>query len=154
MTKVICGAQHVDETIGYLQEAGQRGTECVVLWLAGQGANAIEVKTVYRPAQFAESDVFRIPPASMRELMNVLSSNQLRIAAQVHSHPFEAFHSPADDTWAIIRHRNALSLVVPHFALRTDARTFRYDTKVFKLDAANRWVELANHEVGQWLQIP
>jgi len=35
------------------------------------------------------------------------------VAAQVHSHPDEAFHSKGDDEWAIVRHEGALSIVVP-----------------------------------------
>lgn len=153
MRTVRCTWQQVEDTLSYLKAAGQRRSECVVLWLGQEQNGVIHVQAVYRPAQQAAMDIFRIPPASMRELMNILSSRRWMIAAQVHSHPAEAFHSKADDTWAIVRHQGALSLVVPDFALKTNAQSFRTDTKVFMLDAANRWCELRAFEVGQWLRI-
>jgi hypothetical protein len=98
-------------------------------------------------------DLAGIPPASMRTLLETLSEQELMIAAQVHSHPFEAFHSKADDAWAIVRHVDALSLVLPRLALRSSNATFLADAKLFRLTAANRWVGIENARVGQWLDI-
>lgn len=89
----------------------------------------------------------------MRALLTELSTKQLMIAAQVHSHPFEAFHSKADDAWAIVRHLDALSLVVPDFALKTTPASFAKDTKTFRLTADNSWHEVHAREIGQWLVI-
>jgi hypothetical protein len=143
----------IGQTLRHLQEAGRRGTECVVLWLARSTANDVIVHTVYRPQQMAQADVFRIPPASMRTLLETLSEQELMIAAQVHSHPFEAFHSKADDAWAIVRHADALSLVLPKFALSTSDASFLADTKVFRLTVANQWVGIEDAQVGRWLKI-
>jgi hypothetical protein len=74
------------------------------------------------------------------------------IAAQVHSHPREAFHSSADDAWAIVRHLGALSLVVPDFGLKTNVSTFRDHTKVFCLAGNNRWHEVPAEEQHQCLR--
>lgn len=153
MRPVFVTEQHIAVTLDHLQRAGQRGTECVVLWLGQEGAQGLEVAEVYRPDQYAEADVFRIPPTSMASLLNVLSSNGLMIAAQVHSHPLEAFHSKADDAWAIVRHLGALSLVLPHFALKTRPASFFTDVKVFQLTAANRWRGLHDIEVRQWVRL-
>ena len=153
MNRVICTNRQIDETLGHLQAAGRRGTESVVLWLGNETHKGIEVTAVYRPAQIAGADIFRIPPPAMQELIALLSSKGWMIAAQVHSHPFEAFHSAADDRWAIIRHENALSLVIPYFARRTNTASFLTDQKIFRLTASNQWRELPEHEVGQWLQI-
>jgi hypothetical protein len=143
----------ITQTLHHLQEAGRRATECVVLWLAHSKADDVIVHTVYRPEQMAQADVFRIPPASMRTLLETLSEQELMIAAQVHSHPFEAFHSKADDAWAIVRHVDALSLVLPKFALNSSNASFLADAKVFRLTAANRWVGIENAEVDRWLKI-
>jgi len=37
------------------------------------------------------------------------------LIAQVHSHPTEAYHSEADDRFAIVTAEGGLSLVVPNF---------------------------------------
>lgn len=153
MSKVICRHQHIEETLKHLREAGQRGNECVVLWFGRESATGIEIEAVCRPAQMAGADIFRIPPAAMREIIGILAQHGWMIAAQVHSHPREAFHSLADDKWAIVRHENALSLVVPYFAANTTAASFLRDQKTFKLTADNRWQELAVWEIGKWLQL-
>src|SRR5439155_4903701 len=49
------------------------------------------------------------------ELNRHLSESGLRLIAQVHSHPQEAFHSEADDRYAIVTTEGGLSLVVPNF---------------------------------------
>lgn len=85
--------------------------------------------------------------------MNVLGEGGLKIAAQVHSHPQEAFHSSADDTWAIVRHEGALSLVVPYFAQRTTDTSFLADQKTYRLDALNRWTNIPSPELDRWLQV-
>lgn len=38
------------------------------------------------------------------------------LAGQIHAHPDQAYHSPADDHLALIRLPGGLSIVVPHFA--------------------------------------
>jgi len=88
-----------------------------------------------RPATF-----FRIPRESIEELFDVLRGRELMVAAQVHTHPESAFHSAADDRWAIVRHVGALSLVLPYFAQRTTTSTFFKDTAAFALSAENRWL--------------
>jgi sugar phosphate isomerase/epimerase len=153
MNKVICTKQQVDETLKHLREAGQRSSECVVLWLGKESTRGIEVEAVCRPAQMAGADIFRIPSSAMREILAILSKHGWMIAAQVHSHPFEAFHSLADDKWAIVRHENALSLVVPYFATQTSVSSFMADQKTFRLTASNHWKEVAVWESDTWLQI-
>ena len=63
----------------------------------------------YVPEQEAEVDYFHIPPSGMMALMAHLRERRLGLAAQVHSHPARAFHSLADDKWAIVRHEGAMS---------------------------------------------
>ena len=153
MALVICSAPLITETLGHLQNAGRQSKECVVLWLAYASAAELRVERVYRPLQHAAADIFRIPPQGMRQLMETLAAGDLMIAAQVHSHPRQAFHSRADDDWAIVRHEGALSLVVPDFALRTPPALFANHAKVFRLSTANRWTEIEPEEVPLWLQI-
>ena len=146
-------SDNVEHTLRHLQEAGCRGNECVVLWFGCQEGVVVRVQQVYRPVQMAWAGMFRIPPNSMKAILSEMSSNRMMIAAQVHSHPFEAFHSKADDAWAIVRHVGALSLVVPDFALKTSPVTFMDDAKLFRLTPENKWSEVPSGEIGQWLVI-
>jgi proteasome lid subunit RPN8/RPN11 len=124
------------------------------LWLGRRREQAIHVEAVYRPTQTAKADMFHIPPEGMTALYAELRHKRLMVAAQVHSHPQEAFHSKADDRWAIVRHEGALSLVVPHFAQATTLDRFLEDVKIYQFSVGARWVEVPSAEVAQsWLQI-
>lgn len=153
MHKTQVSSVNIEHTLRHLQEAGQQGTECVVLWLGRQEDTIIHVRQVYRPTQVARAEMFYIPPDSMKALLSEISSKRLMIAAQVHSHPFKAFHSKADDVWAIVRHEGALSLVIPDFALKTSRENFMEDAKIFRLTPENEWREVPRGETRQWLVI-
>ncbi|SRR5258708_27558840 len=151
---VFCPSSLLDATLTRLREAGQDRRECVMLWLGRREGDAIRVADAYRPIQIAREDMFEIPPAGMAALHSELRRCRFMVAAQVHSHPYEAFHSKADDRWAIIRHEGALSLVVPHFATTTMVSNFLDETKVYQFSASARWVEVPRPQVERaWLQI-
>lgn len=150
---VTCSFPLVDATISRLREAGQHQCECIVLWLGARAGNHIEVVDAYRPEQIARADMFQIPPASMNILYGELRRRRLMVAAQVHSHPEEAFHSRADDRWAIIRHEGALSLVVPYFASDTTVANFLDQTKIFQFSDEAQWTEVPPEEAHSWLQL-
>lgn len=145
---VHCVTDHVADTLNHLREAGSRYQECVVLWLGRPSAQGIEVVDVFRPQQRAAEDMFHIPPAGMAALRATLRRHRVMVAAQVHSHPHEAFHSLADDRWAIVRHVGALSLVVPDFAAHTRVDNFLKHTKVFRFSPFAQWREVPIEEVG------
>ncbi|MCK1348631.1 hypothetical protein [Bradyrhizobium sp. CW11] len=145
---------HIQQTLDHLRAAGRRNAECVVLWLAEEAADRAKVvRQVYRPEQWAREDIFRIAPAEMRQIIRLISDRGWMIAAQAHSHPREAFHSPADDKWAIVRHRGALSLVLPHFASRSTVENFFEHTATFCLDSCNRWNEVDTKGINEWLHV-
>src|SRR5437763_954318 len=121
---VSCPTRLVETTLARLRDAGQRHCECVVLWLGQRDGQLISIEDAYLPPQTAKADMFHITPAGMTALQAELRRRRFMVAAQVHSHPREAFHSKADDRWAIVRHEGALSLVVPNFAIDTTLSNF------------------------------
>lgn len=140
---VSCPPGIVDATLAHLWEAGTRRCECVVLWLARRFGTGLVVQYAYRPNQHAEADMFHIPRESMAALHAELRAKRLMVAAQVHSHPQDAFHSRADDRWAIIRHEGALSLVVPDFAKNTRSDNFLGQAKIFRFSDSAKWLEVS-----------
>jgi proteasome lid subunit RPN8/RPN11 len=154
MSTLRCATPLVDDTLKELRAAGRRGKERVVLWLSPRPLVAgPAVAEVYVPEQEAEVDYFRIPPSGMKALMTLLRERKLALAAQVHSHPKKAFHSHADDEWAIVRHEGALSIVVPHFAADTDVENFLSSAAIFRLTSADKWVEVEREAIGEFLQL-
>jgi hypothetical protein len=137
----------LEDTLAALHAGGAHQCETVVLWLGRRSTSPETVTEVFRPAQVVDRDYFRIPAPAMRDLLRHLRAKELHLLAQVHSHPEEAFHSYADDRWAIVRHIGALSLVVPWFGLQTRADTFLTDVAAFQLDAADQWLPVEPHAV-------
>lgn len=117
-------------------------SERVVLWLGRREGPAVRVFEVFVPLQITDADYFQIPSDGMDALFEHMRTSRLIVAAQVHSHPYDAFHSPVDDEWAIVRHEGALSLVLPRFCQTTSAATFVDDAKVYRLNADDTFVEV------------
>lgn len=140
MSMLVIPSALIGETVDHLRAA--RRSERVVLWLGKRELDVVRVCQVFVPAQIADADYFRIPSDSMDALFRHMRSSRLMVAGQVHTHPHEAFHSPADDTWAIVRHEGGLSLVVPRFCQATTVATFVNDAKVFRLDSNDEFVEV------------
>jgi proteasome lid subunit RPN8/RPN11 len=144
---VLCPKAAVEQTLVHLRDAGTRLQECVVLWLGKREGETIQIMRCYRPLQRAKTDQFHIPPEGMTALQAVMRSERLMVAAQVHSHPGLAFHSEADDAWAIVRHEGALSLVVPRFAADTIPGNFMQQTKTYRFSEHATWDEIASAEL-------
>lgn len=140
-------------TIDHLRMSGACNREGIVLWLARQHDGRQRIELVYEPMHEAAEDFFWIPQQGMQQLMRVLDEQGLRVAAQVHSHPEHAFHSVADDRWAIVRHQGALSIVLPWFASKTTADTFLCDAAVFQLDNRNIWREVSKANYNDVIEV-
>jgi len=151
-TPVVVSPSVVASSLDILKEAGRAHRECVVLWLGCRTSTAITVVEAYRPEQIAAEDFFRLSRGSIASLFDALRGRGLMVAAQVHTHPAEAFHSAADDRWAIVRHVDALSLVLPYFARDTTVASFLEDAAVFRLSADNEWCELLRREVPLYVR--
>lgn len=153
MNKICVPIRIVEETLTVLREAGTRDSEAVLLWLGRSELDTIQVLEGYMPEQEADHDYFRIPPKAMSDLLTHLGQTRTFVAAQVHSHPEEAFHSCADDKWAIVRHESALSLVVPFFAADTTPLNYLDKIAAFELSTKNRWEELSATHRSTLIQI-
>lgn len=128
------------DTLARLRDGGRLRHERAALWLAsalpgGTGS----VREVYEPQQETAKDYFHLPPESLQALMARLRASRLKVAAQIHTHPGEAFHSDADAKWAIVRHVGALSLVLPRFAATTTVANFLEEVMIYQLSEANEW---------------
>lgn len=143
MTPIPCPGAILETTISILRRAGGEEQEAMLLWLASADSSELSVVETYVPEQIAGRCWFEVPPSAMRALMGHLRLNRLRAVAQVHSHPGRAFHSDADDEWAIVRHEGALSIVVPDFAELITPGSFFRDTATYRLTRRDRWRRVA-----------
>lgn len=152
-TQLKCAPQIIETTLRHLREGGERDVETVVLWLGHATAEMTQITEAYRPNQLAAFDRFHISNEAMRTVMGHLRETRAKIVAQVHSHPREAFHSSADDEWAIVRHVGALSLVVPNFAGGATLNNFFDQVAAYKLSSDDKWIHIELRTALQ-LEVP
>jgi len=104
-----------------LRNFGAAGNEGLVLWLGEVANGAAIVRAAMVPPQRSirnEDGVgYFIDTGTLFEVNRFLSAKRLRLLAQVHSHPTEAYHSQTDDEYAIVTTEGGFSLVVPDFAI-------------------------------------
>jgi hypothetical protein len=137
--KIYVTERIIADTLRFLQKDGLLQRESVALWLGRRAGGEVRVVDAVRPEHQAGRDFFHIPAPAMGLLRARLRDENLMIAAQVHTHPREAFHSPADNRWAIVRHVGALSLVLPHFAQRIAPGAFWTETAFFAMSDLGEW---------------
>ncbi|WP_263379547.1 Mov34/MPN/PAD-1 family protein [Granulicella paludicola] len=109
----------VAATLETLQAYGKHGFEGLVLWLGEvSGRTAFVTRALVpdqEPTKSEDGVGYFVDGETLFRLNRVLASSGLRLLAQVHSHPTNAYHSEADDRYAIVTAEGGLSLVVPNF---------------------------------------
>jgi len=114
--------EQLAETSRSLQGFGARGCEGFVLWLGKIEEDNCTVESVLTPPQNSiqseEGVGYFITNDTLLSLNKQLSATGLRLLAQVHSHPQEAYHSPMDDRYCIVTQEGGFSVVVPYFGFK------------------------------------
>jgi hypothetical protein len=132
-----------------MRASGSRGCELLVLWLGEIDAELGEARVLQafipkqKPIQSEDGVGYFVSGETLFLMNRALSETGLRLIAQVHSHPKEAFHSEADDRYAIITANGGFSLVVPNFG---DAPPDPACWAVYQLQE-RRWLELSKAKV-------
>ncbi len=109
----------VDGTGDALRAFGGDGFEGLVLWAGELMPTTARVTTGLVPPQHPIRDErgmgYFVDGDALFDLNRHLHRNGLLLLAQVHSHPGEAYHSEADDRYAIVTAEGSYSLVAPDF---------------------------------------
>lgn len=150
---IIVNRRVVADTIAELRQRGAATTERFALWLGKRAASLVTIAELYVPRYEAASDYFHVDRQEMARLMIHLRERGLMIGAQLHTHPAEAFHSLADDRWAIVRHVGALSIVLPEFGRWTTPQNFFVHAKLFSLSVRNNWTEIPQQHSKHFLEV-
>lgn len=103
-----------------LGAAGRRGVEGMALWAGVQDGPLFRVRETIVPEQngirSAHGLLVSVGEAELRRINLHLYRSGLRLLAQIHSHPTDAYHSEVDDEYAIATALGSFSIVVPDFA--------------------------------------
>ena len=144
----------VSETQRFLRSMGERRHEGLALWAGRPGDRVFQVTNLLIPRQRAtrtsEGVCASVDADEMYRINAELFKAELRLIAQIHSHPTDAYHSDTDDENALVRTVGCLSLVVPDFAMRPFSLA---DTAVYRLDRTGAWQELDQQAVAALIRI-
>jgi proteasome lid subunit RPN8/RPN11 len=135
----------------FFEAAGAHGREGTGLLLAEPGANTLLVTRFIAPDQITGSDScwVEVTLKGKLELAAALAPNEL-IAARVHSHPGEAFHSSVDDRNPGLTAEGYWSIVVPYYGL--GLRRGISACAVYKREEG-KWRRLISDEVTDQISI-
>jgi Prokaryotic homologs of the JAB domain len=145
----------IDRMLETMREFGSNGWEVLVLWVGDIEPNTGKAHVVqaFVPKQKAISNEdgvgYFVNSETLFQLNRDLSETGLRLIAQVHSHPREAYHSKADDRYAIVTAEGGLSLVVPDFGKAPADPT---SWAVYRLHGRD-WREVSTREVATLFEI-
>ena len=105
-----------------MREHGQEGAELFIALAAtfDEDERSVSFRRALVPKQTCyqteEGLIVKIEGEAIYELNRDSYEHGEILAGQIHAHPGQAYHSPADDALALIRSPGGLSIVVPHFA--------------------------------------
>jgi hypothetical protein len=151
----IVPAKLVEQTLRPIQEAGERGYEAFVLWggrLAPDGRR-FEFAAAYCPQQTMSRGkkglLVVVEGEALHRVNQAFYEEGLTLAAQIHSHPQEAYHSETDDAYPMMTLRGGLSGVVPGFGA---AGSEGFDEWVWYRLRGPGWWQPLNQDTGMVLE--
>jgi len=130
------------ETILFLRRIGADGYEGFVLWSGRQESERrFAIRSVMFPKQHASKThdglLVTVDGAALFEVNRTAHERGEILAAQVHSHPTDAYHSSTDDTYPLVTIVGGLSVVIPDFARHAPGDIDRWAW--FRLSDAASW---------------
>lgn len=136
----------VDQTLEPLQEAGRQGYEAFVLWggRLDESGHRMTFESAYFPEQTTSSGeeglLVVVEGEALFRVNRAFYEHGLTLAAQVHTHPTDAYHSGTDDAYPLMTLVGGLSGVVPDFG--RDGRDRLDDWAWYRLVGPGEWAEL------------
>ncbi len=138
----------VEATLARLQDGGEGGHEVFVLWGARVQDSVLRFGSVLMPEQTAyrtsQGLLVTVEGSALFSVNKTLYERNEILAAQVHSHPTDAYHSDTDDCFSLVTLTGALSVVVPFFGREGLAGI--HDWAWFRLTGKATWRPLNEAE--------
>jgi hypothetical protein len=140
----------ISTTQSYLKKLGSENLEGIAYWTGiFKGSEAI-VRNVIFPADYANNSAGSFAFSSVDletafKVGNEIHKRKEYLLLQLHTHPYEAFHSFTDNNYPISHRVGFISIVIPHFARfpMEDRSTW----KVYKYKGKGKWRPLGKREV-------
>lgn len=143
--KIILPNHVLRETIRYLKEFGATNSEGYCCWAGIIDDDKIIVKSLITPASIETSFAYaRINSKSATLMAQKILEKKEILLAQIHTHPYEAFHSRTDDLNPISHRKGFISMVVPNFG--KDSYEDLLSFAIFEYLGKGKWTEIDNTE--------
>jgi hypothetical protein len=144
----------LEQTYEFLAQAGRKRFEAVGLFaghIEGQVAYISEAILPLQKSYKLEAGLLYVVEGDELHRINVmLYKNNLRLIAQIHTHPQRAYHSETDDEYPIMSTIGGLSIVVPYFASAPlDIKDWAY----YRLLSAGTWQEVSENEIKTLIKV-
>lgn len=136
----------LEATVTALAEAGRRGEEAFVVWGAIVTDDRAEVRfrSGLVPVQQAHKTpsglLVTVGGTALFGVNRTLYERGEVLAAQVHAHPTDAYHSDTDDCFSLVTLIGGLSIVIPDFAAAGSAGLRGWAW--YRLTGPGEWAEL------------
>lgn len=115
INKVVIPSKIIDETLLFLQKNGLEYNESVCLWIGKPKGKNFEIKEVIFPKQVNNTLSYEVSQDETDRISRELYRKGLRLIAQIHSHPYLAFHSHLDDEFPLMTTLGGFSIVIPNY---------------------------------------
>lgn len=157
LVRLVVPVTLAEESQELLRESGKHEFEALVLWGARPRtceAGVFDVELVLMPRQYAmqtdDGVAVMVDGDALFDMNVAINERGLRLLAQVHSHPGDAYHSQTDDRYSVVTACGGLSLVVPDFA----RGAFSLERcAVYQLQEGGEWVELGYRQAASLIHI-
>jgi hypothetical protein len=132
----------IEETFAIFRSCGENLRECQLYWLSSW-VDPLQLVAVAHPKHSSSAYALQIESGWISSFWEDLSARGLGVRVQVHTHPYEAFHSLTDDAYPLLGDAGFLSLVIPDFAMGPVGFERAYLTEI---QPDGRWCEVAINE--------
>lgn len=143
-----------DETIKNLQRIGLEDKEGIVYWTGKLNGDDAKIKNLIVADEYPEFENYelfaKMPLLSSYKIGELIHQRNEILFVQVHSHPFEAFHSLVDDNYPISHRLGFLSIVVPYFGKNVQDLQ---SCAVYEYLGNAEWKKLTQNEVASRFKI-
>ena len=132
----------IEETFAIFRSCGANRRECQLYWVSPWD-DIPGLSNVVHPHHRSTAYAMTIDSGWIGHFWKALADANMGVRVQVHTHPFEAFHSETDDAFPLLFDPGFLSLVIPDFAMGPVGFERAYLTEV---QADGRWQQVKIEE--------
>lgn len=145
---IVLKKSQLEEAFDFLRYAGSKGVEGICLFAGIEEDSIFVINEVIIPNQksyiLEQGLMYAVDGEELHRINIWLYENKMKLIAQIHSHPQEAFHSEADDRYPIVDTYGGISIVIPEFAR---GKVGLNESAIFRLSEEKNWDKLTKKQI-------